>query len=562
MSVLAARLDDTGGGEIRTATGARQSGDSAVSGGGTTASFAYLRDRSVSYTQATLDYTDTIPAHLEPLVWGGTPESSTPGTVDRTAGTYIIFSIPAQGGMGTLYAVEQAQWDAVAEAYDVLGLEVLRQFAWTRYQPRKPGCISFPGDPIVELLAGVGLNGWAGDGGDPKLARIDTPVAIARHPITRDWYIGSSGAVRRISNGVITTVAGTGASGHTGDGPATSQKIGTITGIDFDTAGTMWITDMCPGLAGTLQGGGWTPPPAFPFVTSAVVYAATMVATTPLDGSHITHLVRDVLQTVAHYTPTPANAAYDSLRRVNLGANTLATSLHTFTLPGVTLDDGGNPISWGLAAGASVLVQPDGTLLVSTGYANTLYTPGQPNSVQSNHAIVAVNPASTGTGMLAGQIQSHVGITTYTLGTTNNPANLPQQMAFGPDGSLYWADAGYNCIRKRTPSGTFSVVYGDPTDPFGDSDLTHANKPQGVGLDAAGNIFIADTDNGRILRIDAVTAEVKLIMGGPTATNIGPGFKASETRVVKPTRIYVGPCGQLTVVDTAVDRVYQMGCKC
>lgn len=91
-------------------------------------------------------------------------------------------------------------------------------------------------------FAGTGSYGFAGDGG-PATAAVIGPVRYCTFDRYGNAYISSNMRIRKIdTNGVITTVAGTGATGYTGDGgPATAANIDAIAGITFDTLDNMYI---------------------------------------------------------------------------------------------------------------------------------------------------------------------------------------------------------------------------------------------------------------------------------------------------------------------------------
>jgi hypothetical protein len=106
--------------------------------------------------------------------------------------------------------------------------------------------VDFGADLIVTVV-GNGVQGFGGDNGDPTLASLNTPLDIVFGPDDRlyiaDTYNNRVRAVNFDTN-VITTVAGNGTKGYSGDGgPATSAKIAWPYGLGFDADGHLYIAD-------------------------------------------------------------------------------------------------------------------------------------------------------------------------------------------------------------------------------------------------------------------------------------------------------------------------------
>jgi uncharacterized protein (TIGR03437 family) len=97
----------------------------------------------------------------------------------------------------------------------------------------------------ITTVAGSGLAGYSGDGGAPVNAQLTTPAGVAVDA-SGNLYIGDTGnnAVRMVSGGIITTVAGTGLAGYSGDnGQATSAMVGNPTCVTVDSSGSLYVTD-------------------------------------------------------------------------------------------------------------------------------------------------------------------------------------------------------------------------------------------------------------------------------------------------------------------------------
>lgn len=102
-------------------------------------------------------------------------------------------------------------------------------------------------DWTISTVAGTGEKGFSGDGGPATAAKMDNPFGVTRGPDGALWYCEYTGQkVRKITpDGIIHTVAGTGQKGYTGDnGPAKDATFNLPHEIRFDAAGNLYIVDM------------------------------------------------------------------------------------------------------------------------------------------------------------------------------------------------------------------------------------------------------------------------------------------------------------------------------
>ncbi len=97
---------------------------------------------------------------------------------------------------------------------------------------------------VITTVAGNGAQGFSGDGGLALSAQLNHPYGIAVDSAGNLYVTDQGNNVRMVSNGIITTVAGNGTQGFSGDGgPATSAQLNTPGGITVDSAGNLYIAD-------------------------------------------------------------------------------------------------------------------------------------------------------------------------------------------------------------------------------------------------------------------------------------------------------------------------------
>lgn len=130
----------------------------------------------------------------------------------------------------------------------------------------------------------------------------------------------------------------------------------------------------------------------------------------------------------------------------------------------------------------------------------------------------------------------------------------PYGVAVYGDGSVFVADTGNNKIRKISPSGEVSTIAGSGQ--LGSSDGTGPEAsfhgPRGIAVDAMGNLFVADTGNHLIRRVDCYGQVITLSGTGNTGNRDGNGIDSSFDT---PTGISLNPDGNLLVADAGNDKI-------
>ena len=150
------------------------------------------------------------------------------------------------------------------------------------------------------------------------------------------------------------------------------------------------------------------------------------------------------------------------------------------------------------------------------------------------------------------------------LPATSVPIGYPSAVASGPDGSYYFVDIGKNKILKVDPAGSLTAFAGSGGLGFdGDgvpATLAALNLPMGLAVDRLGNVFIADTGNNRIRRVDALTGLISTVAGNGITGYSGDDGPATSASLRMggnpyPVGIAVDADGNLFIADVHNDRV-------
>jgi sugar lactone lactonase YvrE/predicted Ser/Thr protein kinase len=140
--------------------------------------------------------------------------------------------------------------------------------------------------------------------------------------------------------------------------------------------------------------------------------------------------------------------------------------------------------------------------------------------------------------------------------------SAPSGLAFDGAGDLYFSDEHNNRIRKITFGlrPTISTVVGAGVAAFsgdnGDPGLAGLSGPQGIAIDTAGNLYIADYENHRIRKVTfGVKPVIKTVAGTGIAGFSGDGGSATAARLSLPTGVTIGADGNLYIADYLNDRI-------
>nr|MDP8943590.1 hypothetical protein [Actinomycetota bacterium] len=330
--------------------------------------------------------------------------------------------------------------------------------------------------------------------------------------------------------GDIATVAGNGTLGYSGDGgPATSAALREPRGVHPDGSGNLFIADTENNRVRKVNSSG----------TISLV-AGNGTAGYSGDGGAATsaelHAPTDVLVDAAGNVFV-ADSLNDRVRKVD-PAGTITTVAGTGV--GGYSGDGGPATSARLSTPAGLALDSDGNLYIA-------------DSI--NDVVRKVDGA--------GVIQTVAGNGSFGYSGDGGPAtsaelHRPYDLAIDTAGSLHIADSLNDAVRKVDTSGTITTVAGTGAYGYsGDGGPATAAKlaaPEGVAVDGSGNLFLSDSDNHRIRKVNS-SGTIDTVAGTGTAGFSGDGGPATSAQLYNPGRIALTPSGDLYVGDRNNHRV-------
>jgi uncharacterized protein (TIGR03437 family) len=327
----------------------------------------------------------------------------------------------------------------------------------------------------ITTIAGNGTQGYSGDGGPASSAALNLPFGAVF--VGGNLYIADqkNNVVRLVTggNGNISTVAGNGAGGFTNDGiKATTAELASPDGVAVDGSGNVYIAD----------------------------------------------------------------SQNSAIRKVTASTSVISTVAGS-EQPGYGGDGSGALFAF-LLVPSSVVLDSSGNMYIA----------------DSGNNLVRKVTASTGNiSTYAGFYNSHIGGYTGDGGQASKALlNTPVALALDASGNLYIADSGNSAVRKVAPNGIITTVAGNGTGGFsgdgGRGVFAQLFRPKGVAVDTAGNVYISDTLNNRI-RMVTPNGTISTVVGTGAAAYFGDGGLATNAALNNPAGLSFDSAGNLYICD-------------
>ena len=390
---------------------------------------------------------------------------------------------------------------------------------------------------LISTIAGNGIFGFSGDDGPAINAQLSNPVDIVIND-QGDVFFSDllNRRVRRIDaiSGIITTVAGNGSAGFSGDGVlATQTAITSPYGLDLDKDNNLYIADQfnnrvrkvdaLSGIITTIAGNG-----EFGLIMQNV-QAINTAFNTPSDvkvDSEGNLWITDVLTHV--------------VRRVN--ADGIVNTVAGIGAPGF-LGDGLPASQAALNNPNEILILPSGNLLIADAFNNRL------REITSESGIIQTF-AGNGSICFGGDDEL----------ATSATLNFPSGLDSDADNNLFFADTENHRIRMiSSETNIITTIAGNDFFGFGGDGGEAINAliwaPIDVALDQSNNIYIVDRGNNRIRKIDALTGIIQTVAGNGLKSFSGDGNAAIEAALNEPAAVIIDQIGNIFIADESNNRV-------
>ena len=318
----------------------------------------------------------------------------------------------------------------------------------------------------------------------------------------------------------IQTLAGNGTAAFVGDGgPPSAAEFSSPGAVVLDSKGNLYIADTVNHCIRMISG-------------STITTIAGTGGTAGYTG--------DGAAATAATLSSPGGLAFDASGNLYIAdtGNNVIRKISGTTITTVAGVQGQGP-AYGGDLGAATVANLWGPTAIAFDSAGNYYIADNGNS--------RIRKVDT-----AGIITTFVGASGGTTGTAGK-LSAPNGVWVDASGALYIADSNDARVARYVPPSDFSNVAGTNVAGFsgdgGQAKFAQLNKPVGIAMDAAGNIYLADTNNSRIRKI-TTDGIITTIAGKGGGGYSGDGGSATSAVLNFPRSIAVSPNGTVYIADT------------
>ncbi len=437
-------------------------------------------------------------------------------------------------------------------------------------------------DGTITTIAGTGYANYSGDGGNPILADLNNPQDVAVGPDGGIYIADTNNQfIREVVAGSINYVAGSGAAGYAGDGGSATAAttnggpgvaVYNPTAIAFDSSGNYYIADSGNNRIRKVVVKG--------DITDTVASAGT-IHTAAGDGAQ--GFAGDGSPAINASLNQPTGVVVDSQGNIYIADNGNAR-IRKVSSSGTITTVGGNGIlsysgDGGLATAAQLnapagVSTSDGIFfiadsqnavvrivnkgIISSVGSGSFKLPRGMAADSAGNAYVADSEANRvwkiGTN---GSVTAFAGTGSQGYGGDGGPAasaelNSPTSVAIDGAGNVYIDDFSNQRIREVGSDGTINTVAGNGLQGYsgdgGPAIMASFNEALGIAVDAAGNLYIADSNNNVIREVTA-DGTINTIAGNGLTGFAGDGGPATSAQITSPSAIAVDAFDNLYFTD-------------
>ena len=394
---------------------------------------------------------------------------------------------------------------------------------------------------IITTFAGTGEEGFGGDGGPATEAKLDWPSGVALDAYGNVYIADQENErIRKVdAEGIISTFAGSGSFWYEGEEngiPATEARLNWPTGVAVDEAGNLYIADSVNGIIRKVNTDG---------IITTIAGSGRISGPEAVDendvgdGGPATEAKLDwptALAVDAEGNVYIADSENHRVRRVSI-QGTITTIAGT--------GEGGFAGDGGPAAEAQVS-RPSGIALDDEKGCLYIADTGN-NRVRRVDLLEGIITTVADEGVDAPAADAQLA--------------APRGVALDTDGNLYVADTSNHQIRRLDADGRMTPVAG--ASGIGDGGPAATARlfgPRGVTVAADGSIYISDTRHNRVRQVNT-EGIITTLAGTGQRGNGGDGGPATEAQLDRPYGLAIGPNGDVYIADTFNNRIRRVNTR-